>query len=709
MGWLDEVLDVSRPKGVIDVASRPAGELVPAQVKLAQQYMNNVFGSSAERSGSIADVKPKPYRDLWHRQAFPLIKAVPEVAYVLNMMSDLLSRCRVTVERRIPDGNGDDWEETEDARALRVARDFHGHIGGASRIVAQGAFQANAIGEAWLFGDPVLTPTGALRRWDWSMKSMSEIVVDRPGDVKLVSWGTNVGEIPLKPGTYMKHCLFNPDPQFSMRSTSPVFNILPLMMEMVSASGVIDAILRSQIHAGMFFMPQEVSFGPTNEWDSPGKPAKGFDEAEEEMIGYMSGAVSDPTSVNRIQPLLMWGPGVIQKGDKTFPTKDLMGLVPLSREFDDFLRSVRQELIERIARSLNVEPEILSGMGKVNHFTGWLVEESYIKKDVVPCGQGVLDLCSAQQLRPMLQLTQGMSPADAEWFRYGLDASPILSAPDKTNAATAAYNMDRMAEGRWLEYMGLDPELDLPGVEEYTCRLLERLVVTNPNVAPNVVPFLARARAVVAEEPPPDLSSVFEDWPSTAGTRPGDAPAVEVTGRQSGPGDPPSAEQRGRLAATGPIITDMVSTVADNALEAAVRTAGIRLVAALRAAGHEKTAAALEPEPPSTVLTLAGNRSVTAAGVTHAVLFANVFDEVTDAVVHWLVGDLVRRGVPAGEAAARANIAATELATQLESLAASAFERPLRPGPNGKRVSPELVASALAAGDLAEVGLPGAA
>jgi hypothetical protein len=713
MGWLDDVFEGARaaPR-VIDTSATPTGATVgrvPEHVTLAQQYMDTVFGG-ASRAGSVADVKPKPYRDLWHKQAFPLIKAVPEVAYVLNMRADLLARCRVTVERRVPDGNGDDWEETDDARPLRVLRDFHGAIGGPGAIVAQGSFQSDAIGEAWLFGDPVLTPAGRLRRWDWSFKSMTEVLVERPGAVKLVSWGANVGEVPLRPGTYLRHCLFNPDPQFSMRSTSPVFNILPLMMEMVSASGVIDAILRSQIHAGMFFMPQEVSFGPTNEWDNPGTPAKGFDEAEEEMIGYMSGAVSDPTSVNRIQPLLMWGPGVIQKGDKSYPTKDLMGLVPLSREFDDFLRSVRVELIERIARALNVEPEILMGLGSSNHFSGWLVQENFINQDCVPVGESVLAHCTANQLRPMLQMTQGMSATDAEWFRYSLDPSPILSAPDKTNAATAAYNMGRMSDGRWLEYMGLDPELDLPTPEEYVTNLMERLVLAQPSVAPNVVPWLNRARAVMADTDPVDLGDVFDDW-TVGQSTPGGAGygEADVRGRISGPGEPPSAGQSGRLSSTGPIIVDMVTTVADRALRAAIGTAQVRLVTALRAAGERGVAARLASEPVERVLTVAGESAVMAARVSRTDLFAGAFDELTGSVVHWLVGDLVRRGVPESVAVSRASVAANELATQLEALASSSFDRPLRPGPNGLHVGPDVVSSALAAGDLVDVALPVAA
>lgn len=838
----------SRSK-TVDVTSRPAG--APSSVALAQQYMSSVFGA-ASKSGSVAEVKPKPYRDLWHRQAFPLVKAVPEVSYVVNMMSDLLGHCAVKLQRRKP--NTDEWEDSDDQRGLRVLRDLHGPIGGVGELLRQGAVQAEVIGEAFLYGDPVLNDAGRLRRWDWSFKSMPEVLVPRPGDVRLVPWGTNVEEYKARPGTYVKRCLFNPDPEFSLRATSPIFNCLPLLTEMVSASQVIDAILRSQIHAGMFFMPQEVAFGPTNEWDSPGTPATGFDEAEEELQEFMSGAMNDGTSVNRVQPLLMWGPGVIQRGDKTFPTKSLMGLVPLSREFDDFLHQIRQELIERLGKALNIEPEVLTGMGKVNHFcaddqtevmtrdgwkrhtdlrvgddvltlntdtgmsewgpveyiyradvvdepmvlmespthsslttldhkwptaghgfvltkdldvvhslmtgascagqsttricpmkdahegtdgahivtvpytgtlwcpttvnhtwlarrkgkvfytgnSGWLVDEAWIRRDVVPLGERILNWLTSEHLRPMLQITQGMNAADAEWFRYALDPAPIQSAPDKTNSATAAYNMLACSTESWLDYMGMDPENDLPSGEEYIVRCMERLVLAQPSVAPNVMPWLVKAKGANV-----DFGDTFDGW--TVGTSsPGgaDLQPQGVNGRQSGPGAPPSeADQTGRLAATGPIVTDMLTKTADQVLLRAVRTASTRLVTALHA-HDESHAKALMTEPPSRLLTVAGHKAVQTAHTSISALFEGAFDELAVEVVNWLVGDLVNRGVPAREAQQRATVAATELTTQLASLAASTFDRPLRVSPNGSHVSDDLVRSALTAGDVAEIGLP---
>lgn len=647
-------------------------DLIP---KRGRQFSLGSNGSLPE----VRDVKPLPVRDDWHYDAYVYAKAVPPVRYVLRAKADLLSRCLIRAERRVP--NSDEWAPTEDARALRVARAFVDENGSQGELLRQACAHAEKAGVAWLYGDPVKDPRGRIKKFIWSFKSMSELKVERRGDVRIQSWGRGVDEHKAPPDGIAERCLFYPDDEFSDRPTSPVFSILPQMKQWVLAEQVIDAICRSKLPAGLMFIPDEVSFGPTVESDNPGNPAEGVDEFEAEFHEHTGRAATDQTSATRLNPLFMRGPAMITKGDKAVPMIQAMGLVDISRDLDGYLSTIRDELVQIMAQGLDCPPETLMGKGGLNHWSGWNIDSDFISKNVVPLGTRILELVTVKYYRPMLMLT-GMSAEDAEWFHLALDPAPITADPDKSAVATEAWQQIRLSDSAWVSYLGLD-ESEMPDEEELARRSLERIMFSQPTTTPNVMRYLY---------PNVDFGDTFDGW--TVG--------------QSVPGGAnlPSASMpssKGMPAPRGPLLS-----LSSSLLKALVVAADRDMVHALESAGRQligkvngsDTTGKLRRAPKTEVLTVAGTSVARQAGFTGSDLFAGAFDDLGQRVTDWLTADMSERGVDPGEARQRAQAAANELVSQLQLCGASALDRPLRVGPNGARVPDEVVLSALAAGDL---------
>lgn len=322
--------------------------------------------------GNIKDAEPYPWREQWHYEAFLYSKACGPVDYTMRAKSDLLSRCLIRPEVRVP--NSDDWVPTEDPRVQRVLRAFVDKNGSQGALLAKASKLAEKTGRAWLYGTPHIDRrTGRVGKFTWDFLSTSELQVERRGKVMLMSWGRGVKDKQAPPDGLAYDCLFYPDDEYSDRSTSPIFNILPQLKQWVLCSQVIDAIARSQLNAQMLFIPHEVSMGPPDEYEDPGNPSTGMDEVEEQLHDHTGRSVEDNSSPTRLNPLMLRGPALIKDGGgSAVKTIDTMGLVVIGRELDTYLQAIRQELLLTMAWSLDCPPEVMMGTGSSNH---WCVDD----------------------------------------------------------------------------------------------------------------------------------------------------------------------------------------------------------------------------------------------------------------------------------------------------------------------------------------------
>lgn len=633
-----------------------------------------------------ADTSPRAIAERWQPEAYAFTYAVPEVRYVIATKAELLSQCLVRVEQRVP--GTDKWEESSDPRAVSVLRALRPEIGSQGDLLAQASVHAEVAGDCWFYGDPVRNDTGRIAGFHWSFLSTSALKVERKGNVVIQSWGKGAFEHKAPPDGHVDHAMFAPDWEYPDRPKSTVFSVLPLMKTLVQCRQLLDAMARRQTNADMFFAPEELSFGPTDEWDDPGTPGNGMDAFEEDLHEYTRQAL-DQTSPNRLNPFLLTGPGLLKHGDRAWPMKDLLGLIPLAKDFEGYLSAERAELLAAIARGLDIEPEILEGTARVNQWGAYMISEAFITRHVVPMGNRIVTWLTARYLVPMLRTAFRMTDAEASTYRFVLDPSPILVDPDKSKVATIGHEIGVVSDAAWIEYAGLE-ETDMPDADEMWRRFAAGMVSKYPELGPVLLPVAFPGR---------NLGDIVTRWPEVTRTGGGssegpsvDAPPSRRVGQEPEP-NPPSRHSVDS-------IVRVLSTEADAAVRSVIDRAALRLVGNLSSRDPER-AAALRDVPATAVLATAGAGVMRRCGLNVDLLIGDGFDAFEANAADWFSAEVI--WPDADDRDRRAAVAAAELVAQLRLVVAGALERPLRPGPNGGLVPDVMIRTALAAADLAAV------
>ncbi len=633
---------------------------------------------------TVDEIAAPVVKENWQQDAYSFVEAIGEVGYTINLKANMLARCRIRPEVRVP--GTDEWVETDDPRALRVLAAFKPPEGEQGELLRQAALHYEIAGECYLFGAPIIDernrPAGLL----WEFLSTLELVVEKGGRVTRNAWGGSQGKQAVEVDAYVARFKHR-DPRYSERADCPMRRVLPICRELVLLTQVIDAIAKSRLSAGLLYVPWEVSFGPDNEFENPGNAESGLDEFEEELARHINSPIEDRTAASSLVPLLMRGPAFIK--DK--PAKELIGLIDLTRQLDTLYKELREEALERLAAGLDINAEIMTGKSNLNHWTGYNVDADFIAKHVVPLGNVIVSFTTSAYLRPMLTIFEGLEPAEAEWFRFALDVSPITAETDLSDNATTGYGMEIVSEGAWIRHNGLD-EADMPSEEERMRRTLERLLYAQPTLGPAILPVLYPDSR--------ELDKALEEW-DVGQSVPGgvQAPmfgAPTPLPPRAGGKEPTNVP---RLANLDRVTIATVLAAADRDLERALERAANRLISRLN--GIDRAAAdRLRSSKRADVLTHAGTDLAVRAGLGREELFSGCWDDFIIRVIDWLRVGLVEQGADPYDAQQRAATAAAELAEQLSLHAATALERRLSVGNNGFKVPTELVVSALVAGDL---------
>jgi len=94
----------------------------------------------------VKDLQPPAYRDNWQNDAYSYTEAIGELGYAVNLKANTLAECRLFVEKRKP--GTDEWEYTDDPRALRVLRAFQPPQGEQPELLRQAAIHHEIAGES---------------------------------------------------------------------------------------------------------------------------------------------------------------------------------------------------------------------------------------------------------------------------------------------------------------------------------------------------------------------------------------------------------------------------------------------------------------------------------------------------------------------------------------------------------------------------------
>lgn len=153
------------------------------------------------------------------------------------------------------------------------------------------------------------------------------------------------------------------DPVLKELPDSAVQSILDPARELVTLGAQSRAQSRSRLSQGILLRP------------------KGEDNFSDDFRTGMMTPVQDVDSVAAVVPM-----------DIETSDVEAWKFLTLERPYDEDIPMKMERAVRRIALGLDIPPELLLGLGDVNHWTGWLVQEDTWVSHVAPVAQLVADV-----------------------------------------------------------------------------------------------------------------------------------------------------------------------------------------------------------------------------------------------------------------------------------------------------------------------------
>jgi hypothetical protein len=368
-----------------------------------------------------------PYVATWQEEVWRYYESLGEFAYGIEWLTNMVSRCRLTAARTLP--GGDEPEVLDTGPAAELVEELGGDLSGQAEIISDLAFYLSVPGEGYLIGETVGGGN------DWYVRSAHEIrraVARSPGREATVQIATDDSTPDnvrwrLLPTDSLVVRVWRPHKKYHFLPDSPANHARTTMAECELVNRRIIAEYLSRLaSAGLVIFPNEVQFPTDPKYQDEDDP---FIAA---WIGTAAEAIEHPGTPSAVVPLPIRVPGEYI---------DKIRHIDFTTKFDDRLLEKRESALRRLATTLDLPAEIVLGMGSVNHWTAWQLEESAIKVHISPVLELICGALTKGYLRPRL-LAAGEDITNlVVWY----DTSNLSVRPDRGQNALEAF--DRFVVG----------------------------------------------------------------------------------------------------------------------------------------------------------------------------------------------------------------------------------------------------------------------
>lgn len=472
-------------------------------------------------------IEPKrrlsPKYETWQDQVWDFYDRIGELEYGIGWMANTLSRIRLTAAELSP--GGDEPVPIETGAAADAVNRLAGGTGGQAQLMKEFGVHLGVPGECWLVGEVTLDDTEAQLEGEgdearfmltgeeqWSVKSADEIRVAsrrvngkptyevREDDSK-TSWRL------ISPESLVIR-IWDPHPRFGWKADSAARHSLGVLTELDLVNKRIIATIASRLAQNGILLYDKGKLSIRQK--PPGPEGAGGEENDpfaEMLVEVASRAIKDPMSPEALIPIPV-GFDISEMADVN-PAL-LMQVISFANPVDEKLTQERDSAIRRLATSLDMPAEVLLGLGDVNHWSAWQIEESGMKVHIAPKAELICYSLTTGFLVPMLRAMNAplVGPNGGRivvWY----DPSEVTVRPDKSENTVRAYDRHEVSGEALRRELGLDED-DAPDDAQLREQILKGMS-RNPAYAAAAITALEGGELVT--------------------------PVIDETGRISTPGD----------------------------------------------------------------------------------------------------------------------------------------------------------------------------
>lgn len=504
--------------GLLSALARPGHKALTASATPEPQALT--AAAAAPRGAGAQFIK---HTEKWQEEVWRYYDNLGEFNYGVWWLSNMLSRVRLRAAKLQPDVDEPQIEAEGPAAELMML--LGGGVAGQAQVMKRLTVQLSIPGEGYLIGEK----TG--KQEDWSVRSVDEIRAQSGGYHVMDETAVNTGQEwrPLAANSFV-HRVWRPHDRYYHLADSPSRSARDIMRELELVNRKIAAEYLSRLaSAGLLALPDDITFPVREEF------ADGPNPLVREFIEVASEAIAKPGTASSVIPIPFVGPA-----DSIAAIKH----IDFTLKLDEKTIEKRESAIKRLATKLDMPAEILLGMGDVNHWGAWQLEEGALKTHIAPLAELICDSLTRGYLQPRLEAS-GEDPSGwVVWY----DMSELALRPDRSTNAGEAYDRLELSGAAYRRELGFDED-DKPEGDELWEQALKVIIRTLPSGASAALSELLgkKVTPIVPISPQdPGTAEAVQDGktpppqePAAPSAAPGKAPPASVPEKETqGPPEP---------------------------------------------------------------------------------------------------------------------------------------------------------------------------
>ena len=505
---------------------KPMQSLVAAATRLTSQTLGKSRGRRASAEG-------------WQEDAWEMYDLVGELRFITNLLANQQSKARFYVGT-IAESPDDPPVPVEDQVLIDALESIGDGPSGLSQLIQRLAVNLQIPGDSWLVGipkdklpdaDPNIVVTrdadGAVRLDDlvWYTLSVTEVSFPTPDEVEIVM-GDHATQDTIKasPDDLWLIRVWKPHPRRFWQADSATRSALPVLRELVGLTMHISAQIDSRLAgAGVLIAPDSAARAAKR---ALGLPEDGPDDPfTDALIKAMMTPISDRSNASAYVPLVWTVP------DESEPHFRFM---EFSKPLDAQAKEMRDESIRRYALSADAPPDLLLGMGGMNHWGMWLVQEDTVRAHVEPPLALICDALTTQYIRVLMKELGTYTDEQIDNTVVWYEVDHLIVRPNRGQDARDAHASGAISDEAFRDALGFSED-DAPplGLDSAVSVALD-LIREKPDlmVTPGLPNLVAQLREVLGGQTPDGDTSAA---PATT------APSSEVSGSTPTESDPQPA------------------------------------------------------------------------------------------------------------------------------------------------------------------------
>ncbi len=488
------LLDVFRGRGV--AADAPP---VPAALTASGTALT---AAAAPPKGPAAQFLR--HTDKWQNEVWGYFDNLGEFNFGVGWQAAMLSRVRIKAAKLQPDT--DEPEIVDKGPAAELMMNFGGGVTGRAQLMKRLTVQLQVPGEGYLIGETVG------KSEQWMVRSVEEIRSQSGTYYVIDENSVNAGQDwrPIADNHLITR-VWRPHDRFYHLADSPARSAREIMRELELVNRKIAAEYLSRLaSAGLLGIPDELVFPVREEFADAPNPLVA------EFIEIAATAIEKPGTASSVIPIPITG-----------PAEAIAELrhIDFTLKMDEKIIEKRDSAIKRLATKLDMPAEILLGMGDVNHWGAWQLEEGALKTHIAPVAELICDSLTKGYLKPRLEA----SGEDPDGWVVWYDMSELALRPDRSENAGLAYDRMELSGKAYRRELGFDED-DMPQGDDLKEQALRNLIRNAPQAAPSalnaligqdVLDVAATSIAGASDEKNDDAAKQAAQAPASA---PGKAP-----------------------------------------------------------------------------------------------------------------------------------------------------------------------------------------